>query len=324
MSMVVQSPGFLATVQDAGRFGYQRYGVPVSGPMDAFAHAAANRLAGNDPGAAALEFAYSGPLLEARADCVVALAGVGFSLEVDGVTHAAWMAVRARAGAVISIQSAQHASWGYLAVSGGIDIPPVMGSRATYTRAGFGGLDGRLLREGDLLPIGIQRTAIDPAGKTLPESYRPPYSLHPLLRVIPGPQQDAFTAEGWQAFTGSPYTLTNTADRMGYRLEGRPVAHRSGADILSDGIVFGAVQVPSSGQPIVMMSDRQTAGGYTKIAVVIRADLPLLAQCRPGVSQVRFQPVKVEEAQQAYREQMNTLRRGIRQPLEEYEYFTSG
>ncbi len=323
MSLVAQSPGFLATVQDAGRFGYQRFGVPVSGPMDAFAHATANRLVGNDPGAAALEFAYSGPVLEARADCVVALAGVGFALEVDGAPHAAWMAVRARAGATLSVVSAQRAGWGYLAVSGGIDNPPVMGSRATYTRASFGGLEGRPLREGDLLPIGANRAVIDPAGTSLPEVYRPAYTLHPLLRVISGPQQDAFTAEGWQAFTGSAYTLTTTADRMGYRLEGQPVAHRTGADILSDGIVFGAVQIPSSGQPIVMMSDRQTAGGYTKIAVVIRADLPLLAQCQPGISQVRFQPVTVEEAQRAYRAQMAALRQGIQQPLEEYEYYAS-
>jgi len=323
MSLLVQTPGFLATVQDAGRFGYQRFGVPVSGPMDAFAHAAANRLAGNDPGAAALEFAYSGPVLVASVDCVVALAGVGFSLEVDGMPHAAWMAVRARAGAVITVVSAQRAGWGYLAVCGGINTPPVMGSRSTYTRAAFGGLEGRPLREGDLLPVRGQRAAIDPAGTILPEACRPAYSLHPLLRVIPGSQRDAFTAEGWQAFTSSAYTLTTTADRMGYRLEGQPVAHRAGADIVSDGIVFGAVQVPSSGQPIVMMSDRQTAGGYTKIAVVIRADLPLLAQCQPGISQVRFQPVTVEEAQRAFREQMATLASGIQQPLEEYEYYAS-
>lgn len=324
MSLLVQAAGFLATLQDAGRFGYQRFGVPVSGPMDAFAHAAANRLVGNDAGAAALEFAYSGPLLQARADCVVALAGVGFTLEVDGQPHAAWMAVRARAGAVISVVSAQRAGWGYLAVGGGIDTPPVMGSRATYTRAGFGGLDGRPLSEGDVLPLGEHHPVVDPAGTTLPEIYRPAYCADPTLRVIPGPQADAFTDAGWQAFTGGAYLLTHTADRMGYRLEGAPVEHRASADILSDGIVFGAVQVPSSGQPIVMMSDRQTAGGYTKIAVVIRADLPLLAQCQPGASQVRFQPVSVEEAQRAYREQMAALARGIQQPLDEYEYYMSG
>jgi biotin-dependent carboxylase-like uncharacterized protein len=324
MTLTVQTPGFVTTVQDAGRYGYQRFGVPVSGPMDAFALAAANRLAGNPADMAGLEFAYSGPTLTTGSECLLALTGVGFTLEVDGARHPAWIGVRARAGAVISVNSEQNAGWGYLAVSGGIQTPLVMGSRATYTRAGFGGLEGRMLQAGDVLPVQPCRDAAQQAGMVFPAQYRPAYSLHPQLRVILGPQEDAFTPQGLCAFTGSAYTLTRTADRMGYRLEGARIEHRAGADILSDGMVFGAVQVPSNGQPIVMMSDRQTAGGYTKIAVVIRADLPLLAQCSPGVSQVRFQPVGVDEARQAYREQMAALASGIQQPLEDTAQYASG
>ena len=324
MSLAVQTPGFLTTVQDAGRYGYQRFGVPVSGPMDAFALAAANRLVGNPADMAGLEFAYAGPALVTEGECLLALTGVGFALDVHGVRHPGWMGVRARAGAVISVNSEQGAGWGYLAVSGGIQTALVMGSRATYTRAGFGGVEGRMLQAGDVLPVQPCRDATQQAGMILPAEYRPAYDPNPRLRVILGPQEEAFTPQGLQSFTGSAYTLTRTADRMGYRLEGARIEHRAGADILSDGMVFGAVQVPSSGQPIVMMSDRQTAGGYTKIAVVIRADLPLLAQCQPGVSQIRFQPVSVAEARQAYREQMASLASGVQQPLEEIARYASG
>lgn len=323
MQLRIVSPGFLCSLQDSGRFGYQRFGVPVAGPMDAFAFAAANRLVGNAPNAAALEFAYSGPVIALESEALVALTGVGFSLQVGENEHPAWMAVRVAAGSQVSVRAAENAGWGTLAFAGGICTPPVMGSRATYVRGGFGGLEGRLLQPGDQLPLPSIQPSTRLAGQMLPLEARPAYFLHPTLRVILGPQAEAFTEAGLASFTGSAYTLTRTADRMGYRLEGERIQHRGAADILSEGMVTGAVQVPNSGQPIVMMSDRQTTGGYAKIAAVIRADLPLLAQCQPGVSQVRFLPVSVAQAQQAYREQMARLE-GIIAPLDEEYLFARG
>ncbi len=324
MSLRVVSPGFYTSVQDSGRFGFQRFGVPVSGPMDAFAFDAANRLAVNPPGTAAIEFAAAGPELRTEVDCLVALAGVGFALEVDGVAFPAWMAVRAPGGALLRVVAIDGGGWGYLALAGGIHTPPVMGSRATYTRAGFGGLDGRLLQPGDVLPSLPARDAARFAGRMLLPEFRPAYSTAPVVRVVLGPHEEAFTPAGIEAFIGSAYTLTRTADRMGYRLEGAPIQHRAGADILSDGIALGSVQVPGSGQPIVMMSDHQTTGGYTQIGVVARADLPLLAQCQPGVSQVRFRAVTPDEARQAYIMQQAALERGIWQPLEDTAAFAHG
>ncbi len=323
MALAVQSAGFLCSIQDAGRFGYERFGVPVSGPMDGFAFSAANRLVGNPGTAAGLEFAYAGPVLTAEDEMLVALAGVGFSLRVAEVDHPAWMAVRVPRGSQLTVVAHENAGWGYLAVSGGILTPPVMGSRSTYTRGRFGGLEGRLLQPGDRLPTGDSGAAARLAGRFLPLEDRPAYVLHPTVRVILGPQADAFAEAGLRAFTGSAYTLTRTADRMGYRLQGERIQHRGAADILSDGMALGAVQIPSSGQPIVMLSDRQTTGGYAKIAVVVRADLPLLAQCLPEISQARFRPVSVEEAQQAYRDQMARLER-IVTPLEEEYLYASG
>jgi biotin-dependent carboxylase-like uncharacterized protein len=195
-----------------------------------------------------------------------------------------------------------------LAVAGGIAVAPVLGSRSTYLRGHFGGLEGRALREGDTLPLGSP--AGDPlcrAGRSLPTSVLPPYSDRPTLRVVLGPQDDFFTAEAIATFLSGEYRLTTDADRMGCRLKGPAIAHKGPSEIISDGVPLGAVQVPPDGQPIVMLADSQTTGGYPKIATVIRADLPLLAQCVPGRSRVSFAAVSVEEAQARYREQTAAL-----------------
>ena len=297
-------PGFLTTVQDLGRAGYARLGVPGSGAMDRVALMAANALVGNPPGAAGLECALLGPALQADADCLAAAAGRGIELEVGGRRLPAWMAAWVRPGEMVALRATDEAAWGYLAVSGGIDVPPVMGSRSTYLRGGFGGLEGRALRAGDWLAVGQAGAPVDPyerAGLELAEELRPPYSDHPLIDVVLGPQAEAFSQAGLEAFLEGEYALTPACDRMGYRLEGPPIARRGGADLLSEGIALGSVQVPGDGQPIVLMADRQTAGGYPKIAVVTGASLPLLAQCSPGRGRVRFRAVTVEEAQQKWR-----------------------
>lgn len=303
---ITLDPGFLTTVQDLGRQGCERGGVPVSGAMDRLALMAANALVGNPPNAAGLEFALSGPVFQpSGGGCLVAASGRGFSLRVGGRAIPLWMAAWVRAGESISLQ-ASGSGWGYLAVGGGIDVPLVMGSRATYLRGGFGGLEGRSLQAGDRLAVG-PGGSYELAGQELPDEQRPAYSDQPTLDVILGPQERAFSEAGLAAFLGEEYTLTNACDRMGYRLAGPRIAALKGADVFSEGIPLGAVQVPGDGQPIVLMADRQTTGGYTKIGVVSSASLPLLAQCPPGAGKVRFRAVSVEEAQQKWRGMVKEL-----------------
>lgn len=312
MSLTVVKPGFMTTVQDLGRAA-AHIGVPRGGAMDRYALAAANRLVNNSMGAAGLEFVLEAPVLLVERDCLIAAAGGGFRLIVNGEDFPLWMAIFARRGSTIRLEEDENGTWGYLAVSGGLDVPPVMGSRGTYLRAGLGGWQGRTLHSGDRLPLGAQRSGdlSRHGGRLLPVDCLPGYHPNPTIRCIQGAQWDAFTEAGQATFCANAYQLTMTADRMGYRLEGAPVGHVRGADILSEGMAVGAVQVPVNGQPIVMMSDCQTAGGYTKIGVVILADQPVLAQCRPGESSIRFEMVEIETAQQAYRQQMDKMLRGI-------------
>ncbi len=295
--------GLLTTVQDLGRPGYARYGVPPSGAMDFFALAVANCLVGNPPGAAGLEITLVGPTLRATAPCLVAVTGADLTFQVNGREMPMWMSVFVRRGSVISFGGRRRGCRAYLAVAGGIDVPSVLGSRSTYLPGRFGGLEGRALRPEDRLPIGpVSGDLVERAGRAFPRHLIPPYSDRPVLRVIPGPQDDHFTPEGLETFFGAEYRVLPTSDRMGYRLEGPRVAHSKGTEIVSDGVPLGAVQVPPDGQPIIMMADHQTTGGYPKIATVIRADIPLLAQCVPGESRVSFRPVNIAEAQRWYRE----------------------
>lgn len=307
MALQVIEPGFLTTVQDLGRQGYERFGVPVSGAMDAFALRAANQLAGNPIDAAVLEFAMIGPVIQTREDCLVALTGVGFELSVTQPSPKskpstwacpAWTAVWVSKDAVLSPAAAGDSGWGYLAVSGGIDVPQVLGSRSTYLRGQFGGFKGRKLEAGDVVQVlpaeGNYRSL---AGRTLPLTGRPAYNSTTEVEVILGPQSDHFTRDGMETFLGSEYQVSLLSDRMGYRLAGPPIEHSTSADILTDGIALGSIQVPANGQPIVALSDRQTTGGYAKIATVISADLPVLVQCPLGKGRIRFKPTTVQAAQ---------------------------
>ena len=313
-SLEIVSSGSLTTVQDLGRRGFQRYGIPVCGALDPVSLRIANMLVGNPEGAAGLEFTWIGPAVRFDSDCAVAVVGADFSPEVDGKPAPAWESAIVPAGSTLNVGIARDGLRGYMAVSGGIDVPLVMNSRSTDTKGGFGGFDGRPLGDGDRLPIGdspiVDAIVADGwTGSGLPSeiSRQPTYGQDFQLRVTLGPQDDEFTDAGIRAMSSSEYTVSMDSDRMGYRLEGPPIEHRSGADIVSDGSALGSVQVPGSGQPIALLADRGTTGGYTKVATVIGPDIGLLAQAMPG-AKIRFATVSVEEAHEALREQEEMLR----------------
>ncbi len=301
-ALEVVSPGLCTTVQDLGRPGFQKYGVPTSGPMDEWGLRVANALVGNAPGDAALEVTGVGPVLRVRGEVVLAVAGAEFALGLDGDAVPPFAVFRAREGQVLSFGECRSGVRAYLAVRGGIDVPPVLRSRCTCLSGRYGGLEGRALREGDLLPVLPAPKPPTPGppidGRFLPRRLWPRRRPWAELRVVLGPQDDLFSPEGIATFLGSEYRVTTNADRMGYRLDGPPIAHVKGADIVSDAIAPGAIQVPGDGKPIVLMGDRQTTGGYTKIASVIRADIPALAQARAG-DRVRFRQVTLAEARAA-------------------------
>jgi antagonist of KipI len=209
-----------------------------------------------------------------------------------------WHALFLRAGQPLHVGPRRSGARAYLAIDGGIAVPRFLGSRSTYLPGGFGGLEGRRLRANERLPLGTGvRAPAMRAGRSWPQDRRPPYTSTPTLRVVLGPQDDAFTARGLDTFLNSAYVLTPASNRMGARLKGAPIAHRDATGIVSDGVVTGSVQVPADGQPIVMLADHQTTGGYPKIATVIRADLPLLAQLLPG-ERVRFKTISIIDARE--------------------------
>jgi biotin-dependent carboxylase-like uncharacterized protein len=309
--LVVVDPGLLTTVQDLGRPGYQRLGIPPSGPLDRGALVLANRLVGNPDGAAGLELTLRGPRLEVRRECVAAVTGAEMGFAVNGQEAPAWTAVRLRPGDLVSFRMATAGCRAYLAVAGGLDVPPALGSRATYVRGRLGGLDGRPLQKGDALPVGPAAGGLERlVGRAVPPGRRPAYPGEVECRVILGPQDDRFTAEGIAAFLQGPYEVTPQADRMGYRLKGPVIAHAHGHDIISDGIPLGGIQVPGEGQPIVLLVDRQTTGGYTKIATVVSVDIARIGQTKPG-HRVRFRQVTLAEAHGALAAEAAWLREAV-------------
>jgi biotin-dependent carboxylase-like uncharacterized protein len=294
----VLDPGPQTTVQDGGRRGQLRYGIPPSGPVDARSFIIANRLVGNADADAGLEFTLIGPRLRAEAPCAVAVTGADSPVTVNDAPAPAWTTLTLRAGDVVKIGPARAGVRGYVAVAGGIDVPPVLGSRATYLRGRLGGLEGRALRRDDVLRLGaaarVRVRAV--AARAIPD-----WRAEPVLRVVLGPQADRFTDEGIAAFLGGTYEVLPQSDRMGARLSGPRIAHARGHDIISDGIAPGAVQVPGDGQPIVLLVDRQSTGGYTKIATVCSFDIARVGQAKPG-QRVRFSAVDVAEAQRLSRQ----------------------
>ena len=304
-ALEILQPGMLTTVQDTGRYGYQRFGMPVAGAMDGFALRAANRLVGNGDRAAGLEMTALGPQIRLLDDVCFAIAGADVAPLLDGEGVPMWQPVIAPRGSLLGFQAPRDGLRAYLAVAGGVAVPAVMGSRSTYVKAGIGGLEGRALRAGDV--IGAYETGGElRANKRMPDGGIPVYGGKAELRVVLGPQNGAFTRQGVRTFLTAEYAVSIQSDRMGYRLEGAAIEHRDGADIVSDGAPMGAVQVPGDGKPIILMADRGTTGGYTKIAAVITADLDRVAQAMPGGT-VTFRAVTLKEARVALREREAVL-----------------
>lgn len=297
--IIVRTAGPLTTIQDLGRFGSQALGVPPSGAADRDALEIANLLVGNDRGAACLECTLRGPELECAGPAILSVCGADMAPAINGKSVPMWTTLFADSGDVLSLGTAVAGLRGYIAFAGGLDVPEVLGSRSTYVRAGFGGFEGRALRDGDRLRLG-RFSGDKPAPCGVPEAERPVYADTVVVRAIPSHEIGRFEPESVARFFEETYTVSLKSDRMGCRLEGPPLAHTRGADIISSGVQTGTVQVPGDGMPIVLLADRQTTGGYTRIAQVIQADLPLLGQVRPG-GRVRFLRTAPEDAREAWR-----------------------
>jgi biotin-dependent carboxylase-like uncharacterized protein len=329
MSVRVLKPGPLSSLQDLGRTGYQRFGVIVSGVMDEWSHRVANLLAGNLDDQATIEITLMGPSLVFEAPALIAICGADLSPRIGETPVPQCRPILVRAGSQLDFGRRAFGCRAYLAVHGGFAVAPVMGSRSTYLRAGFGGFEGRALRKGDLLEVGDgnpqeQFPALarrlgsgGDAFAGVPEDAFEPIA-HPAiapraLRTVAGQQWDAFTGEAQERFLDAEFRVNANSDRMGYRLEGPGLALRSPLEMISEGVAFGTVQVPPDGNPIVLMADRQTAGGYPKIAAVASVDLPLIAQAVPQQG-LRFARVSLEQAQRLYLERelaIERIRRSI-------------
>jgi antagonist of KipI len=274
-------PGLLTTVQDRGRWGYQSQGVSVAGPMDLQSHRIANALVGNSADVATLEVTLLGPELEFGDERLVAVAGAQFELTIDGQpvpTHAPFTA---RSSSRLQFGPRARGARAYLAIAGGIDVPPVLGSRATHLVTRTGGFEGRALAAGDCLPLGEERGARRTAAFVA--AFEAGVIGQPAtVRILPGPHLASFLPEALDALQSGPYRVGNDSDRMGFRLDGPVLKHAGGADIISEATLLGALQVPASGQPILLMADRQTSGGYPALATVISADLRVVGQLAPG------------------------------------------
>jgi len=304
-SIRIVKPGLFTTIQDNGRMGFQRYGMPVAGAMDDFSFRVANILVGNDQYEAVLEATFMGPTIEIGFDGFIAITGANMSPKLNGNDIKMWRNIQVRKGDVLALSGASEGVRTYIAFGGGLDVPKIMNSKSTYVRGNLGGFKGRKLQEGDEILVDTSKSKAE-AGKYVSPVYIPRYSKNNIVRVVLGPQDDHFPPESIETFLNSEYKITAEADRMGYRLDGPKLTHVKGPDIISDGIVFGSVQVPGHGSPIVMMADRQTTGGYTKIATVIWADLPTIAQMGPGDT-VGFQSVSIEEAQEILEQYERTI-----------------
>ncbi len=301
----VENPGVQTTVQDLGRPGRRLAGVPPGGAMDRFAICAANRLVGNAEGAGALECTLTGPALVALAGCLVAVTGGDLDPRLNGEEAPMWTSFWMAEGDRMTFGGRRSGARCYIAVAGGIAGDRWLGSVATYRLIARGGVKGRPLKAGDELALAAEPVRPAVAGRELPEQSRPPYSGSPALAAIPGPHVSHLSPASRNAFFNAHWSVSQEADRMGFRLEGETL-EVEGPEMISFGLTFGCVQVPASGQPILLMADHQTAGGYPVVAAVARVDLALAAQLLPGDS-LRFEETSVEEAQERWRVQRTGL-----------------
>ena len=319
----VHHPGALTTVQDLGRTGQRRHGVVVGGAADSFALRIANLLVGNTEDAAGLEATLTGPTLAFGGEMHLAICGARLGPSIDGIAVPEWRAIHVRGGSILTFGGLVSGLRAYIAVSGGIDAPLVMGSRGTYLRAGVGGHEGRALRRGDVLhvgrspsraPVATAESGVSVAGWSVSRAEFPQYSDEPVLRVTRGAQHDWFDVSSLDAFFHGRFTVTTQSDRMGVRLTGPSLTLREPRELISEAVCPGTVQVTPDGGSIVLLADCQTTGGYPKIAQIITVDLPVMAQVKPG-GVVQFREVPLETAQSLHlaRElEMDKIKSGIR------------
>lgn len=305
-------PGFFTTIQDAGRTGYQQYGMPVAGPMDMESYLLGQALVGNRETKGALECTVLPPTIEVFGECIVAFTGANMKPTINGVEVSRYIPYLCHAGDILSGSVTECGMRMYISFSGGIDVPLINGSVSTHTKACIGGCEGRAIQKNDELMLhSFTREALticEASNTTCRLCNSALYNrggryCHEPFRVVLGEQAKRFTKQGIKTFVNHQYRLTDQCDRMGFRLEGPQIEHTNGADIISDGAVFGSIQVPSNGKPIILMADRQTTGGYTKIGTIISADLPRLSQLPVG-DIVQFELISIEVAQKIYRSYM--------------------
>jgi antagonist of KipI len=305
MGIKISNPGLLTSIQDTGRVGYQESGISPSGALDQMALKTANLLVNNPVGEAALEMTLMGAVIEFTASNVIAVTGGDFNPVLNQSSLPMYTAVAVNAGDTLTFGVAKTGCRAYLAFSGGLSVPAVMGSKSTNLKCGFGGYQGRALKKGDEIPFAAPVNNLPGLSqRTVPVRECGEKSV--TLRVVTGLQADYFTQKGMETFFGETYSVTNRSDRMGCTLDGPVIEHQSKADIISDGIPLGGIQIPSSGKPIIMLSDRQTTGGYAKIGTVLSIDLPLLVQRKMG-DQINFEEISVEQAQKLVRNEMKFL-----------------
>ncbi len=309
MKMTVVKPGLFTTIQDLGRWGHQAIGMPVAGAMDWFALRVGNMIVGNPEDAAGLECTLSGPKLHFQGSGILAVAGADLQPRLNGEAAPMWRCFKVHDGDSLSFAGpVGKGCRSYICFGGGLDVPVVMGSRSTYVRAAVGGLHGRPLKPGDVLETGKEQPLVERTVGFAP-SFEDIYAVEDVrtLSVIEGPQIHMFPRESFERFCAQIYEIGPNADRMGYRLEGPTIEHKAGADIVSDAIPPGSVQVPGHGKPIIMLADRQTTGGYAKIATVITADVPAAGRMGPG-DKVSFKAVGLQEAVVRLKELARRLR----------------
>ncbi|WP_061810370.1 biotin-dependent carboxyltransferase family protein [Rossellomorea vietnamensis] len=327
--ITIIKPGLLTTIQDLGRYGYQKYGVIVSGSMDPLAHKIANLLVGNEVDEATLEITLMGPVLEFKETSLISICGGDLTPTIDGKPVPLRRSLLIKAGSILKFGACTNGCRSYLAVAGGFRVEKVMNSRSTYVRAGIGGLKGRSLQAGDTLETGpfnkesanmidyllpyVEKSDFTEIDWSISSEFISSYHQKKVIRAIPGTEYDLFSEESREQFFNQPFKVSSQSDRMGYRLEGPSLYLDEEFDMVSEAVVFGTIQVPSNGQPIILLADRQTTGGYPRIGYIASVDLPLIAQTKPGES-ITFTMISHEKAQELYidrERQLNHLKQGI-------------
>lgn len=325
--MKVVEPGLLSSIQDNGRRGHQESGMIISGVMDTFSLRIANYLVGNPEDEAVLEITLTGPTIEFQEDQLIAICGADFSATINDKPAPLWRPVAVKKGSTLHMKFSKVGCRGVIAVGGGFNVPEVLGSKSTYLRAEIGGYEGRSLEKEDVIEVGERSLSTqrifesilnNPVDWSVSSAYTSDVYSRSVMRVIPGKQYQDFTEESRTSFLGQDYKISKKSDRMGFRLDGEDLACRLNGDMLSEGVAFGTIQVPADGQPIILLADRQTLGGYPKIGQIASVDLPALIQKKPGES-ISFEEISIQEAQVLFKKrerEWQELKRMITMKLE--------